>query len=237
MPITLPTTGFEEYAGDYATLTAAGWGYYGTPLDNTPGVPHAGAWCASFPDSTFLLYPANTWDGSGLMEKAFDNTFWVRHNAPRFGGGAETWEQPPVVGSIPEKHILSLLDGAGNSSGAYLAITTGGWNCCVVSEQSGLKYTTPVDSLPGDGTWHKLRVQLTFESTYGGSDGTVTLWIDDVLQRSSTGVRFSGTAGPYAATYGGIQIENSGGAGFTTWSLDDVNLVPAIGRARLWEVM
>jgi hypothetical protein len=229
MALTLPSDGFESYAGNYTALDVV-YDHFGTPLDNTAGHPHAGAWCCQFDTSDFLLYPKGAFSGTGLSETLFDNTFWLAHDA------ASNPLQAPLY--APEKRILVLLDGAGNENGCYVAISQGGHNLGVTSGWDGTRYRTPVGSLPGDSVYRKIRVQIALEGTagYGLNVGTARLWVNDVLLLDAPNVALSGHSGAYRGTCGAIQIANEGGAGFTYFRLDDVNVLAVAARARLWSI-
>jgi hypothetical protein len=232
--ITLPVETFESYAGDEAALALV-YDVLGSGiLDNTPGHPHAGAWCATF-DGVTLVYPKGAWSGvgSGLAEQVFDNTFYLAHDAGHF----------PFMGPsfAAEKEVFFLV--RGDNSDTRLApaftISVGGWNCGITG-YDGDRYRTPEGSLPGDGAYRKVRVYLELDrnTMHPAGQGVARIWIDDVLQMETLTANLSQNllGGAYQGTYGGIVFSESGGAGFSYFRLDDINVVPVVARARCWEV-
>jgi hypothetical protein len=214
----------------------------GGALTNAAGATPAGSWCCEFHaaglDTDFLLYPKGTWTGTGLLETTFDNTFWLAFSEAR-----STTDAPNYTF---DKAILRLLDGAGGSGfDPYVALPRGMWGIGVTGG-NGDRYHTPTDSLPGDGSWHKVRVHVELDrnGVHSPGNGVVRIWIDDVLQLENTSASLChpiGTLlhGPYEGTYGGVEIGNGGGSGYIWFRIDDVNTCPPLlmaARARCWEV-
>lgn len=232
--VVLPSTGFEEYAGNYALLTAAGWDYAGTPLSNAPGVAHAGSWACKFVSGhgDFIRYPAATASGTGLTEIVFDATFWMAHDDGQYATNAPLYE--------PEKIVVNLLSGAaGVDPYPALTVPLGAW-CLGITGGAGNRYRTPLGTFPGDGVYRKVRmhVELDGNGTHANGLGVAQIWIDDVLQLDEHAAALRRLTGnpTYDGTYGGVEIGDAGGLGFTYFLLDDLNPTTAGARARCFLV-
>jgi hypothetical protein len=224
MPLTLPSDTFESYAGDYAALDVV-YDHFGTPLSNGAGVAHSGSWACQFDQDDYLLWPKGTWDGTtGRSEAIIDNTFWLKF-AAFYAAGVER---------VGIRYLITVAAPSGLDVGCYVALGAGGW-IGVDSTPFGSHYRSAFDALPHDEQYHKIRLLLELDGNgvHPVGEGVIRIWVDDALVLEVTDALLTVFG---RRTTGGLAIGN--GNSFVDWwfRVDDVNVVPVAGRARLWEV-